>query len=114
MISAKRGLVWECCRAKPLRSHVSILRGTCPTVVDHMQRIRAAWKNSIDWGATRSVLETSERAHSYNFGARLAASSSEVYRTAIRQQAQKSKGALLTRGRRGTGSDSGSHMIQLP
>jgi hypothetical protein len=39
-----------------------MLKGTWPTVVDHMQRIRVAWKNSIDCGAIKRLLETEDRA----------------------------------------------------
>lgn len=91
-----------------------MLKGTCPTVVDHMHKIRAAWKKSTDCGVVKSMLDTRERAHSYNLGAKTAASSSEVCRIAIKQHAQKRIGDLRTRGSSATGSLSGSKMIQRP
>lgn len=101
-------------QSKPTESQLSILNGTWPTVVDHIQRMRVAWKNSLDCGTTKSVLDMKDRAHSYSFGARLAASSSEVCRTAIKQHAQNNKGDLFTRGRRAAGLLSGSKRIQRP
>lgn len=91
-----------------------MLKGTCPTVVDHMHNMRAAWKKSTDCGVVNSILDTRDRAHSYNLGARIAASSSEVCRIAIKQHAQNRIGDLRTRGSNATASLAGWKMIQRP
>jgi hypothetical protein len=47
-----------CCKANPDSNQLSMLKGTWPTVVDHMHRIRAAWKNSIGCGEVRRATES--------------------------------------------------------
>lgn len=56
IIGAKISLARLCWSAKPLTSQLSMLNGVCPMVVDHILRIIVAWKNSIDWGVSRSAL----------------------------------------------------------
>lgn len=59
---SKTGLDWLCCREKPLKSQLSMLSGTFPAVVDHMESMRVAWKNSIGCGATSRASEINDRA----------------------------------------------------
>jgi hypothetical protein len=65
-------------------------------VVDHRLRMRAAWKNSMVWGVSNIPIERSDFASLKSWGARLDATSCVVWRTAIKQQAQSSKGDFLT------------------
>src|ERR1700744_1656546 len=82
--------------AKPLNSQLSILKGTCPTVVDHMLRIRAAWKKSKVCGVESNALARRVFDFANSSGASRNAGSVLVCRTAIRQQELSSSGDLLT------------------
>lgn len=88
--------------------------GTWPTVVDHMESTRAAWKNSIGCGVTRRAVDISVRAHWYSFGARLVARASVVCRTAIEKQAHSSNGDRLASASKALGSPSGSNRTHRP
>lgn len=73
-----------------------MLRGTCPTVVDHILRIKDAWKKSNDCGVESKVVDISDFDFSNSSGARREARSELVCRTAMRQQELSRSGELLT------------------
>lgn len=75
---SKRLVAMLCCRAKPLSSQLSMLRGTWAMVVDHMLRMRAAWKNAMGCGVCRREAEREAFASLKRMGARRRAESWDV------------------------------------
>jgi hypothetical protein len=67
-----------CCKAKPLKSQLSIFNGTFAIVVDHMLKISAPWKNSIGCGVLNSAEESKILASLNRIGARRKADSCDV------------------------------------
>jgi hypothetical protein len=55
-----------------------MLNGVCPIVVDHILRITAAWKNSIDCGTSSKFAESSAFASWKSRGVRVEAESCDV------------------------------------
>jgi hypothetical protein len=76
-----------------------MLKGVCPIVVDHMLRMTAAWKNSIDCGTSSKCAESKVLDSWKSRGASVDAESCVVWRTAIKQQAQRRRGDFLTSAR---------------
>jgi hypothetical protein len=72
-----------------------MLKGVCPIVVDHMLRTTAAWKNTIDCGTSSKCAESKVLASWKSRGASVDAESCVVWRTDIRQQAQRRRGDCL-------------------
>lgn len=81
-----------CCKANPLSNQLSIVKGICPMVVDHMLRTRDAWKNSIGCGTLSIAADNNDLASLNNFGANCEAKDCSVCLTAIKQQAQSRRG----------------------
>jgi hypothetical protein len=103
-----------CCSAKPLKSQLSMLNGTCPIVVDHKLSISAAWKNSIGCGTVSIAVDKKDFASLKSLGANLEARSWVVWRTAIRQVAESNKGELRSSASRVSGGIVALNATQRP
>ena len=91
-----------------------MLNGICPMVVDHMLSISAAWKNSMGCGTVSIAVDKRNFASLKSLGAKLEARSCVVWRTAIRQEAESSKGEPRISVSRVSGGVVGLNATQRP